>query len=298
MTIILKQKNIINKECIIKDISGKIKKNEYIIDRKNNNSYKKCYLILDYTNLRIIHLIITRFLIDSPKKIYRENYILNGIRVMKEYLLPSLENQSCKNFIWILMLGNKANITHVKSLIDFNNSFEWIVLYEKDIKNYARNITKKIDVLITTRIDYDDRIYYDAVNDVRKAINIYKPVILHGYNRGEYYFELDGKYYDFYRKNQDGVMSIFISLIIVLNKVNDIYTVYDLGKHTNIRKSLIKKYKSYGIKYLNYEPTIFDSGDPKFVFIRQNYSGTYNRTLKIKQILKPHNFNLRKFYGK
>ena len=48
-----------------------------------------------------------------PKKIYTEEYILNGIRVMKRYLFPSLENQSCKQFIWILMLGNKANISYV-----------------------------------------------------------------------------------------------------------------------------------------------------------------------------------------
>ena len=42
---------------------------------------------------------------------------------MKKYLLNSLENQYCKNFVWILMLGNKADITHVKSLLNFNNVF-------------------------------------------------------------------------------------------------------------------------------------------------------------------------------
>ena len=105
------------------------------------------------------------------KKIFKEYYILNGIRVMKKYLFPSLENQSCQNFTWILMLGNKANITYVKSLLNFNNSFEKKIIYERDIKNYIRNITKDFDVLITTRIDYDDIIYFDAVNDIRKAIN-------------------------------------------------------------------------------------------------------------------------------
>ena len=88
---------------------------------------------------------------------------------MKKYLFPSLEAQSCKNFIWILKLGDKANITFVKSLLDINNSFESKVIYEKNI---IKNITKGSDILITTRIDYDDRIYYDAVNDVRKVINL------------------------------------------------------------------------------------------------------------------------------
>ena len=118
---------------------------------------------------------------NFPEKIYKNDYILNGIKTMKKYLFPSLENQICKRFIWVLKVGNKANITYVKSLLNFNHSFEAKILYEKDIKNYIRNISKGFNVLITTRLDYDDRIYYDAVNDVRKAVNIKKPIILYGY---------------------------------------------------------------------------------------------------------------------
>lgn len=266
-------------------------------------SYKKCYLSLDNPNLRIIHLIITRFIIEFirefKKKIYKEDYIQNGIRVMKKYLFPSLENQSCKDFTWILMIGNNANITYIKSLLNFNNSFESKVIYQKDIKGYITNITKGFDILITSRIDYDDSIYYDAVNDVRKAININRPILLYGYNRGVYYFESNDKYYDYYHnfKNQ-GTMSIFVSLISVLNKVNDIYTIYDLGIHALVRKNILEKYKSFGIKELNYEPAIFDNGDPKFVWVRQNYSGSYKLTQRIQKKLKVNNFNLSKFYGK
>ena len=52
--------------------------------------------------------------------------------------------------------------------------FEYEMLCQKDFKNYVRNKSKGHDVLITTRIDYDDIIYYDAVNDVRKIILIIK----------------------------------------------------------------------------------------------------------------------------
>ena len=265
---------------------------------------KKCYQPLDYVKYRIIHIIITRFFLKFyrqygyPKNLYRKEYIPNGIRVMKKYLFPSLENQSCKNFIWVLMLGKEANISYVKSLLNLNNSFKSIVIYEKYLKNFIRNITRGFDVLITTRIDYDDEIYYDAVNDVRKAIYINKPMILYGYNRGVYYFETNNKYYDYYYGNKDGVWSVFISLIIVLNKVNDTYTVYDLGHHAFIIKKLIKEYKSYGMKILNYEPAIFDDGDPKFIYVRQKYSGTFNYTIGIPNKKKAHNFNLNKFYGK
>ena len=176
-----------NKEKKLK-ISNKGQIN--LIESENKNIlFNKCYSFLDNSNIRVIHLIITRFLIVSysqygfPNKLFREDYIPNGIRVMKKYLFPSLENQSCKNFTWVLMLGDKANITYIKTLFNFNNSFEKKIIYQKDIKNYVRNLTKGFEVLITTRIDYDDIIYYDAVNDVRKAININKPILIYGYNR-------------------------------------------------------------------------------------------------------------------
>ena len=166
------------------------------------------------------------------------------MRVIKEYLLPSLESQSCKEFCWLLMSGDKANITHIKSLINFNTSFNFEIIYQKDMKKYVRNITKGFDVLITTRIDYDDRIYYDAVNDVRKAINLNKPLFIYGYHRGVYYFEANKKYYEFYsREKNEGAMSIFISLISVLKKTNGTYTIYDLGNHVFVKKTLLQKYK-------------------------------------------------------
>ena len=297
--LILIHRNKIIQKFINKDRKEKLNNSNNIFQK---NKYIKCYLSPDNSKKKIIHLIMTRFSMPVLNRfkniIYKEQYILNGIRVMKKYLIPSLENQSCKNFTWILIIGNDANITYIKSLLNLNNSFKLKILYIKDCKNYVRNITKGFDVLITTRIDYDDRIYYDAVNDVRKAINVKKPIILYGYNRGAYYYEFNGKYYDFYKNySNKGVMSIFISLIVVLNKVNDTYTIYDLGIHVHVRKHLLENYKSYGIKAFNYEPAIFDSGEPKFVWVRQKYSGIYSTTKQWLNKLKLINFNLSHFYG-
>lgn len=266
---------------------------------KNNNFGKKCYLSYDNSDLKIIHVILTRFLFYSFNR--RKDYILNGIRVMKEYLLPSLENQSCKDFIWILIIGDKANMTSLKPLLNFNNSFQWHLIYKKDFKKFVRNITKGFEILITTRIDYDDRIYYDAVNDVRKEININRPLFLHGYNKGVYYFEYDNKYYDFEFRCESGAFSVFVSLIIVLNKVNNTCTILDFGHHQSVKANLLRNYKSYGIKTLNYEPALFEYGAPKFVYVRQKFSIFYNKSISIflKKKLKVNKiFNLSKFYGK
>ena len=162
-----------------------------------------------------------------------------------------------------------------------------------------RNISKSFDVLITTRYDYDDRIYYDAVNDIRKTININKPILLHGYNRGVLYFESNRKYYEFYQANQtNGALGLFLSLIIFINKVNNLYTIFDIGNHWQSRKTLLEKYKLYGIKRLNYDPAVFDNGAEKFVYVRQSYSHSYNTYQKRIKTLKEQNFNLKDFLGK
>ncbi len=302
---IFRKVNIQFKKDEIKKLNsnkGPIEVKEPDKNKVSNNNY--CYIPLDNSNIKIIHLIITRFFmkfkdLDFEKIMSTEEYAQNAIRVTKKYLLPSLENQSCKKFIWILMIGNYTNITYVKSLFNFNNSFQTEVIYKKDMKNYMRNITLGYDILITTRIDYDDAIYYDAVNDVRKEIDINKPILLHGYNKGVYYFESEDKYYDYYNNfDNKGVMSIFISFITVLNKVNDTYSVYELGDHTLIKKHLLEAYKSFGVGELNYELTKFDISSPKFIYVRQKYSGGYDYTSRIPKKLNPIYFNLSEFYGK
>ena len=274
---------------------------------ENNNkvdefiSNDKCYLSVREPNIKIIHFIITRFLVDLAQNtlkniLYTKDYIMNGIRLLKNNLIPSLERQNCKNFSFILIVGSKVNISFIKSLIGFNNSFPTYIIFQNELKAFIRSSTKLFDVLITTRIDYDDLIYFDAVNDVRKAINIHKPMLLYGYNSGVFYFESNKKFYEYYALNKYGALGIFLSLIINLKYVNDSYTIYDMGAHNHVARNLLNKYKSFGIKELNYEPFIYDSGDFKFVYVRQKFSNNYNGTFKIMKIKKSIQFNLTKFF--
>ena len=81
-------------------------------------------------------------------------------------------------------------------------------------------------------------------------------------------------------------------------KFNYCYNVYDLGDHSYIKLELSKSYKKYGIKELNYQTAFFDNGDPKYIYVRQKYSGSSDYTKKIPEKLRAHYFNLSKFYGK
>ena len=152
--------------------------NFIVYNNISNYQNNRCYELSDKSIITIIHIIATRFMIefhhknDFPNKLYNKDYIENGIRVLNKYLLPSLEHQTCNLFIWVLMVGEKADINFIKSKIKNNKKFRIVILYQKDFKIFIKNISRGCDILITTRIDYDDMIYYDAVNDVRKAINL------------------------------------------------------------------------------------------------------------------------------
>ena len=93
-------------------------------------------------------------------------------------------------------------------------------------------------------------------------------------------------------------MSVFANLIIIIKKVNALYTIYDLGAHQYVRTNILKNYKKYGINELNYYPAIIDSGDPKFIWGSQKFSSGYNNTIKLQKRLKEYNFNISKFFGK
>lgn len=98
------------------------------------------------------------------------------------------------------------------------------------------------------------------MNDVRKYIKISKPVFLYGYNRRYIYYEAFDKYFEnFCIYHKKGASNIFASLIIVLNKVNDSYNIYDLGDHSKIRTNLLSNYKTFGLEKLDYEPAFFES---------------------------------------
>ena len=139
-------KNKLKETIINVNYTKNFNKKNKVINTKDiinqNNSNNKCYGYIDNKNITVIHLIITRFLIEFPTNseysvnIKKKEYLLNGIRVLKKYLLPSLESQSCKNFIWLLILGNNLNINYIKSMINFNYSFEFNVIYKKNLIEY------------------------------------------------------------------------------------------------------------------------------------------------------------------
>ena len=93
-----------------------------------------------------------------------------------------------------------------------------------------------------------------------------KQVFLYGDNSRLNYYELNNKYYNFNLDYwNEGTMSIFV-ISLILSKLNDTYTIYNLRNYISIWRRLLNIYKSFGIKALNYEYLNYDNWNVKFVF--------------------------------
>jgi hypothetical protein len=183
------------------------------------------------------HYIITQFnLRDFPKSINNdfENWVKwtrDRIMLFKDYCLPSVINQSCKAFSWLLYFDSETP-EEFKEFLNSLSSYSFIsVCYCKGVedfnKNYIEEVKKRtrasVKWVITSRIDNDDCLHSDAIKTIQKNFvekDKYLISLASGYLLNLSDRTLSHYYYP---------MSPFISLIELNN--NEIKGVFEKG-HT------------------------------------------------------------------
>ena len=132
------------------------------------------------------HFIITRFNIpfikkEGWKRIFNENYLKERYRIFEQYTMPSICNQSEKDFIWLVLFGDatpeKYKIRNsqleyicpqMKAIYVSNTETENFQSYMDNLlRTFSKKGTKHI---ITTRIDNDDCFHCDMTAKIK---NIY-----------------------------------------------------------------------------------------------------------------------------
>ncbi len=183
-------------------------------------------------NNTIKHFIFVRFFsfydAKYPHDIFDENFLLKQLPLAKN-VLNSLENQTNKDFELIFVL-------HPRFFDDVNYYFisfaleEYTTLPIKFMRNdggsylFSPNLNPEVatlledainnyDYVITTRIDYDDFIYKDAVADTQSKVKECDSVLGYGYCLG-YEYSLGDLYYRLGSWGGNGHMSPFQSLIL------------------------------------------------------------------------------------
>jgi len=207
----------------------------------------------------IKHFVLIRFYcIDMMrKKLLFDNKILdNGVNVFKNYTLKTLENQSNKNFEIVLLIHNEIDMNHtsIQKLKKIKSEIKINLIRFKDINFFLKENSKNHTYLITTRIDHDDLIYFNAVQEIQSKCNENIPFYYNGYDKLITMINNDYKHsYKYFPKYYgSGSMSIFQSLIVNKKIINKIYNIYELGNHTRQKIPFINLFKQNNLQYKTY----------------------------------------------
>ena len=131
--------------------------------------------------MRICHLLLTRFNIQyefNETSGINPTWLDERLQLFEQYCLPSVMNQSCKDFIWLFFCDirtpnkYKTIINQYKTQIP-QLHIQWVPYYDNDyyelFTNIGREYAQGYDLLVTSRIDNDDSIAYNYIELVQKA---------------------------------------------------------------------------------------------------------------------------------
>jgi hypothetical protein len=241
--------------------------------------------------MNIKHLIITRFLNNENmhlgSSILDEEVIKYRMELITKYLYPSLNNQSNLNFTHIILIHKNLPKKYIKNIEDIPCKFKKILITYEELKVIVKNEYKKCDFLITSRIDDDDMIYYNAVEDIQKSINATTTISVYGYQNGCTMIDGEIETFSFKKKTITGMIAILLTLIINTKKVKKPLSIHSLGNHTKIKEKIKEDYKNLGINTLPdnfWNPNLII--DPAWIYVRheKSDSGTKHRTNKKMEV--------------
>jgi len=118
--------------------------------------------------MKFKHLIITKLALKGrydKTGLSWEEWLNNSIFLMDKYCRPSLKNQVNQNFTLISRIDDSVNF--VGNIL--NNE---IIVKNKDFGEILNNIIKEYDSVIITRLDRDDSLKFDFVENIQKNIII------------------------------------------------------------------------------------------------------------------------------
>lgn len=231
---------------------------------------------------KIKHFIITRFLCNNfnhtNEELFSDEWLNNGYKLLTNHFIPTLENQTNKNFEMIFLIHNEIPIEKVQMLNTIETTIKFHILRLDELENFLNQLKATIDILITSRLDYDDNIHKCVVDDIQKyAINNPKKITIYGLNKGATI--VDGETNAYLKKIKEyeignsGYWSAMETLILPNVMSNKLFSIYSLGNHTKVIKTLKEKYKEMGIYTLNDDYYHKDtSNDIKYLWVRHKQS--------------------------
>jgi uncharacterized protein (UPF0297 family) len=134
----------------------------------------KHYLITRF-NLRAEYWDVTK----NNEQLLTDEWMDNRMWLFENFCFPSVAGQTNQNFEWILYFDTNTKEVYKNRIISLvaNHSninvffVDAMPAFEPELLKYIAHGTKGIPYLITTRIDNDDSIHVDFINEVQKQFD-------------------------------------------------------------------------------------------------------------------------------
>lgn len=220
------------------------------------------------------HFIITRFFSypfgrskEEMLSFLDDKRLEDGFEILKKHFIKTIENQINRNFEIIILIYDNLPMSSVEFLNEIKCDNKITILHMKDLDEYVNGVSDG-DIVITTRLDYDDFIHKNCVDDVQKIAANTECMKLYGLNNGCSMADDEICYYHHPNYvNVCGFFSCFETLIVNTSVYKSPITIYTLGEHSHVFKE---------IKNFNKNVKIEIDKDKK-----QNISGIDTTVLKV-----------------
>ena len=127
---------------------------------------------------RYIHLVLTRFNLQYEEQDsmgIQPEWLEHRCLLFEQYCMPSLQAQTCQDFIWILVMDERTPEPYRTRILNYGNKMNRIrvisTTYRPDTEGIFHDLGKQYGgpdtVLISSRIDNDDRFTKDYVARVQ-----------------------------------------------------------------------------------------------------------------------------------
>lgn len=133
------------------------------------------------------HYLITRFnlradnwdVTKNNEQLLTDEWMDNRMWLFENFCFPSVVGQTNKNFEWLLFFDTNTKEIYKKRILELvanQNNFKVFFVdampsFKPELLKYIAQENKDIPYLITTRIDNDDSIHVDFINEVQKQFN-------------------------------------------------------------------------------------------------------------------------------
>lgn len=233
-------------------------------------------------NKQFKHLIITRFMCDNfiPNlaDTQSDDWKEMSFKMAKRHIIPTLENQTNKEFTLVFLVGNNINADDVQRIYGLSNILNIAVCYLENFDAYIRNFDT--DYLITSRLDYDDHVYKYCVEDIQCYFNSCDvEVKLYGLFEGVSI--VDGKQdphlmYHYPWLGTDGFPAPMATLMLKKESVKKYFDIYKLGYHVDIIKNFMAVQSVYCNRHFDIHEVLYNHKgfNIDYIWIRHNHSAS------------------------